>query len=91
MATIHMKQSEVTQDFAAVLKQLHMGVEVVVEQDLRPVAVIRLPTRSGRLISESIASAEASGSRVTLDEGFGKDVEDGIEARQRPWNPPSWE
>ena len=45
MATVHMTQSEVTQEFAAVLKQLHLGVEVVVEQDHRPVAVIRLPAR----------------------------------------------
>jgi hypothetical protein len=25
---------------------------------------------------------------VTLDDGFGKDVEEGIRERSQPWNPP---
>jgi hypothetical protein len=61
----------------------------VIEEDHEPVAVIRSPVRSGRPISECIASAEASGSKVTLDEGFAKDVEEGIRDRQQPSNPPS--
>ncbi|MBV9158094.1 MAG: hypothetical protein JO097_17650 [Acidobacteriaceae bacterium] len=84
-----MTDSEVTSNFAAVLETIRTGVEVVVEQDHRPVALIRSPRRSGRAISECIASAKASGSRATLDDGFGKDVEDGIGDRQEPWNPPS--
>jgi antitoxin (DNA-binding transcriptional repressor) of toxin-antitoxin stability system len=91
MATVHMKDSEVTSDFAAVLAKIRLGVEVVVEKDYRPVAVIRSPLRSGRPISECIASAKASGSKVTLDEGFAKDVEEGIRGRQQPWNPTSWD
>ena len=88
MATIHMSDSEVTSNFAAVLDKVRNGVEVVVEQDHLPVALIRSPKRSGKPISECIASAKASGSRVTLDDGFGEDVEQGIRERQKPWNPP---
>jgi hypothetical protein len=55
------------------------------------VAVIRTPLAKGRLLSECIALAEARGSTVTLDEGFMKDVEEGIANRSQPWNPPSWE
>jgi antitoxin (DNA-binding transcriptional repressor) of toxin-antitoxin stability system len=91
MATVHMTENEVTHNFAAVLEKIRMGVDVVVEQDHRPVAVIRSPIRSGRPISECIASAKASGSKVTLDVGFAKDVEEGIGDRQQPWNPPSWD
>lgn len=91
MVTVHMTESEVTHNFAAVLEKIRTGVEVVVEQDHRPIAVIRSPVRSGRPISECIASARASGSKVTLDEGFAKDVEEGIKDRQQPWNPPSWD
>lgn len=47
--------------------------------------------RVGRPISECVESARASGSTVTLDGGFGADVEDGIRSRQEPWNPPSWD
>ena len=64
---------------------------MIVEQDHRPVAVIRTPLAKGRLLSECIALAEARGSTVTLDEGFMKDVEEGITSRSQPWNPPSWE
>lgn len=92
MATVHMSDNEVTGNFAAVLDKIRQGVEIVVEQDHRPVAVIRLPKRSGRSISECIASAKASGSNARLDDGgFARDVEEGIRDRQQPWDPPSWD
>ena len=91
MATVRMNENEVTANFADVLEKVRRGVEVIVEQNHHPIAVIRSPGRSGRLISKCIASAKASGSKVTLDGGFAKDVEDGIRERGRPWNPPSWE
>jgi antitoxin (DNA-binding transcriptional repressor) of toxin-antitoxin stability system len=91
MATVHMTYNEVSNNFAAVLENIRNGVEVVVEQDHRPVALIRAPKRSGRLISECIASAKASGCKVTLDGDFAHDVEEGIKDRQEPWNPPSWD
>jgi antitoxin (DNA-binding transcriptional repressor) of toxin-antitoxin stability system len=43
-----MTQAEVTRNFAAVLEKIQQGAEVVVQRDLRPVAVIRPPKRSGR-------------------------------------------
>ncbi len=91
MVTVHMSENEVTKNFAVVLEKVRKGIEVVVEQDHHPVAVIRSPRRSGRAISECISSAKASGSRVTLDDGFARDVEEGIRGRQQPWNPPSWD
>ncbi|HEX3744368.1 MAG TPA: hypothetical protein VHW09_10575 [Bryobacteraceae bacterium] len=91
MEQVRMTEAEVTTNFAAVLEKLKHGAEVVVEQDHRPVAVIRPPHRSGRPISECIASAKASGSKVTLDSGFAAEVEEGIRGRQEPWNPPSWD
>jgi hypothetical protein len=86
-----MTEAEVTNNFGAVLEKLRHGAEIVVEQDHRAVAIIRPPTRSGRPISECIASAKASGSKATLDGGFGADIEEGIRSRQQPWNPPSWD
>ena len=46
------------------------GVEVVVEQDHRPVALIRSPLASSRLLSECIALSQARDSIATLDEDF---------------------
>jgi antitoxin (DNA-binding transcriptional repressor) of toxin-antitoxin stability system len=91
MATVHMSDNEVTKNFAAVLDKIRKGIEVVVEQDHRPVAVIRSPKRSGRPISDCILSARVSGSKITLDGGFARDVEEGIRDRQQSWNPPSWD
>ena len=91
MSTVRITEIELARDVHGVLEKVQQGVEVIVEKDHRPVAVIRSPKRSGRLVSECIALAKARGSTVTLDEGFAKDVEDGIRERSRPWNPPSWD
>ena len=91
MATLHLSEAEVAHDLHAVLAKVQQGVEIVIERDHRPVAVIRSPNRSGRPISECIASARASGSHAMPDEGFAADVEEGIRNRQQPWNPPSWD
>ena len=91
MSTVHMNKSDVTANFADVLEKVRNGVEVIVEHDHLPIAVIRRPERAGRLISECIALAEARGTTAIPDEGFMKDVEDGIRERSQPWNPPSWE
>ncbi len=82
---------ELARDIHAVLAKVCEGAEVVVEWDNPPVAIIRSPIPKGRLLSECIALAEARRSTVTLDEGFMKDVEEGIVSRSESWNPPSWE
>jgi antitoxin (DNA-binding transcriptional repressor) of toxin-antitoxin stability system len=91
MGTLHITDAEFARDPYAILAKVEEGVEVIVERNHRPVATIRPPKRSGRLISECIASARASGSKLLLDGGFAADVEEGIRERNQPWNPPSWE
>lgn len=75
MGTLHISDAELASDPYAVLAKVEEGVEVIVERDHRPVATIKTPGRSGRPISACIAFAKASGSKVILDNGFGKDVE----------------
>ena len=91
MATVHMTEDDVARDLHAVLAQAPAGVEIVIEQDHRPVAVIRSPHPKGRPLSECIALAESRGTTAIPDEGFMKDVAEGIAERSKPWNPPSWE
>jgi antitoxin (DNA-binding transcriptional repressor) of toxin-antitoxin stability system len=91
MATVHITEAELARDTHAVLAKVRAGVEVVVEQDHRPVAVIRTPHRSGRPISEIVRRAKERGCTVTLDPEFGKDLEAVIASHQKPWNPPPWE
>ena len=91
MATVRITEAELARDLHGVLAKVQEGVEVIVEQDDRPVAVIRTPHRSGRPISEILRQAKERNSTVTLDPDFGEDLEAIIASHQQPWNPPSWE
>jgi len=91
MEPLHVSEADAVRDFAAVLKHVEAGAEVVIERDAQPFAVVRSAAPVRRTISQCIALAKARGSTVTLDEGFTKDVEEGITSRSQPWNPPSWE
>ena len=91
MEQVRMTEAEVTSNFAAVLEKLKQGDEVVVEQDHRPVAVIKPARGPGRLLSECIALAEAHGSTATLDEGFSKDLEEIIKSHREPLDASQWD
>ena len=88
--TVRITEADLARDLHAVLEKVQHGSEVIVErEDHQPLAVIRSPQRSGRLISEILQEAKDRGSTVTLDEGFGDDLEKVIASHQLPWNPPS--
>jgi antitoxin (DNA-binding transcriptional repressor) of toxin-antitoxin stability system len=91
MATVRITEDELARDLHAVLARVRQGEEVIIEQDHRPVAVIRPPMRSGRPVSDILRAARERNSTVTLDEDFGNDLEMIIASQQLPWNPPSWE
>ena len=73
----------------AVLEKVRQGVEFVVEQEHRPVAVIKASKPAGRLISDVLADLKARGSTAVMDDEFARDVKEGIKANREPWNPPS--
>lgn len=95
MSTVRITEIELARDVHAVLEKVQQGIEVIIEQDHRPVAVIKTPPAPGRKISECIALAKAYedklGYRPIPDPDFAKDVEEGIAARSQPLNPPSWD
>ena len=75
MARVRITETELARDIHGVLAKVQEGIEVIVEQDHRPIAVIRLPHRSGRPIAEIVRQAKERNSGVTLDPDFGKDLE----------------
>lgn len=89
---IHVSDEEASRDFASLLDRVRAGAEVIIERGSLPVAVVR-PAEAprGRLLSEILVLAEARGSTVTLDGGYARDVEEGIESHREPLNPPSWD
>jgi antitoxin (DNA-binding transcriptional repressor) of toxin-antitoxin stability system len=95
MLRVHMTEAEAARDFHAVIERVREGAEVVVEQDNRPVAVIRAPQGPGRPIAECIAIAKAYEERLghapIPDEDFAKDVEAGIEAHREALDVSAWD
>jgi len=84
---IHIPEQEAASNFASVLARVRTGVEVIIESDARAVAVLRPAGVSpGRLLSESIAMAEAHakelGYEPTMDPDFAADLEEIINNRK---------
>jgi antitoxin (DNA-binding transcriptional repressor) of toxin-antitoxin stability system len=95
MAQVHMTEAEVASDFAAVLRKVGHGEEVVVDRNGEPVALIKPAAgERDRLLSESIAIArkieKERGYTSVPDPDFANDLEDIVRNRQI-WNPTSWE
>ena len=91
MSTVRITETELARDVHAVLEKVRQGIEVIVEREHRPVAVIKAPKTAGRLISEVLADLKARGSMAVMDDEFARDVEEGIKEHREPWNPPSWD
>lgn len=97
MATVHMSEAEVARDLHAVLAKVQQGIEVVIEQDQRPVAVLKAPQAGGpgRKLSECIALAKAYEEKLGYapipDADFAKDVQEGIDSRRDSFEPPAWD
>jgi antitoxin (DNA-binding transcriptional repressor) of toxin-antitoxin stability system len=92
---IHISEAEATRDFASLLERVRAGAEVVIEKDALPVAVVRAAdVPRGRLLSESIALAEAHakelGHEPTMDEDFAGDLKEIINSR-KPRDLSAWD
>jgi antitoxin (DNA-binding transcriptional repressor) of toxin-antitoxin stability system len=86
MATVRITEAELARDIHGVLAQVQEGVEVIVEQDHRAVAVIRTPQGPGRKISECIAHARAYEEKLGYapvpDPEFANDVQTARDAHR---------
>jgi antitoxin (DNA-binding transcriptional repressor) of toxin-antitoxin stability system len=92
---IHVSDAQAANDFGSLLDKVRNGAEVVIEHDGRPVAVVRAAEQPrGRLLSESIALAEAhskeSGSEPAIDAEFAADLREIINTR-KPRDLSAWD
>ena len=72
--TVHMTEAELARDLHRVLEKVRQGVEVVIEEDHRPVAVIKEPLLRGhasgagaqarKRCQNSLLTAASSGSAL---------------------------
>ena len=77
---IHVSETEAIHDFAAVLRHIESGSDVVVDRETGPVAIIRPVPPRGRSLSECLRLA--AGSNATLDPRFSADLEDLIRSHE---------
>jgi hypothetical protein len=52
MVTVHLTEAELAQDVHAALDKVRHGMEIVIDDDRRAVAVIKIPKAQGSMISE---------------------------------------
>ena len=90
MATFHISEAEAARDFAGLLARVRAGAEVVIEEDSRPVAVLRSPDLPGSTIEERIAMLPEDSPAIS-DEDFANDVAAAVAAHRESLNPPEWD
>lgn len=88
---IHISETEAASNFADVLARVRTGVEIVIGDEARPVAVVRPAEPHIRLLSESLRLAKEHASTATLDEDFARDLEAAINSHREPLNPLAWD
>ena len=89
MATFHISEAEASGDFAALIARVRSGIEVIIESNAQPIAVMRSPEPPSRTIEECIALLPEH-SPARMDDDFARDVESAIQSHRDPLNPPTW-
>lgn len=95
MAVTHIAETEAARDLAGLLARVRAGEEIVIERESSPAVVLRVADEPrGRLLSESIALAEAHakelGYEPRMDPDFAADLEEIIRNR-KPRDTSAWE
>lgn len=90
MATFHISEADAVREFAGLMARVRAGAEIVIEDESRPVAVLRSPAPPRRTIEECIAILPVD-SPATIDEDFASDVAAAVASHREPLNPPAWD
>jgi len=88
---IHISEEEAAAtSVGKLLAHVRAGAEVVIENGMRPVAVLHPADSVPRMISECIALLPED-STATIDPDFAKDVAAAVEQHREPLSPPTWD
>jgi prevent-host-death family protein len=83
MEVLRITEAELVRDVHAVLEKVQKGAEIVIEQNSRPVAVLRAAAPRRRKLSE-IAASLSEQSSATVDPDFAADVQEFIDNHREP-------
>ena len=88
---IHISEEEAAMtNVATLLVHVRAGAEVIIENGMRPVAVLHPAEPVPRTISECIALLPED-STATIDPDFARDVAAAARGHREPLNPPTWD
>jgi antitoxin (DNA-binding transcriptional repressor) of toxin-antitoxin stability system len=95
MAIVHIPESEAARDLPGLLARVRAGEEIVIEKEASPAVLLRVAVEPrGRLLSESLALAEAHAKEIgfdpVMDPEFAADLEDIIRNR-KPRDTSEWD
>jgi len=90
MSSLHLTEAELMRDLASALDRVQSGIEIVIERNARPLAVLRAAEPRRRKLSEIAASLSAQ-STATLDGSYAADVQSFIDRHREPLHPPEWD
>ncbi len=90
MVQVRISDLEIAGNFAAALAKVRQGMEVIVEHEHQPVAVLRAMEREPRTISEILALMPKESTGV-MDAEFARDIEAVIEGHREPVDASNWE
>jgi antitoxin (DNA-binding transcriptional repressor) of toxin-antitoxin stability system len=95
MATVHIPESEAARDLPGLLARVRAGEEIVIEKEDSPAVLLRVSIEPrGRLLSESLALAEAHAKEIgfesVMDPEFADDLED-ILRNRKPRDTSAWD
>ena len=92
MAVIHISRAEAAGNFDGLISRAGNGDEILIESNARVVArLVPGEALRPRLLSESLRILKERASKVTLDGDFERDLNDVINSRREPLNPPAWD
>jgi len=88
---IHLSEAEAAgTNFTTLLARVRAGTGIIIENEKRPVVIIRAVEPARRTIFECIALMPDD-STATIDSDFSKDVRAAVESQAEPLNPPAWD
>jgi antitoxin (DNA-binding transcriptional repressor) of toxin-antitoxin stability system len=90
MGELHLTDLEVAQNFSAVLEKVRQGLEVVVEHDHQPVAVLRPAVAPRRRVSQ-VLELTPKDSTAVMDADFARDIQAAIDGHREALEPPAWD
>jgi hypothetical protein len=90
MVQVHMTEAEIAGNFAAAMEKVRQGLEVVVEFEHQPIAVLKAADPPRRTIAEILVRIPKDSTGRT-DEDFAADVAAAVEAHREPLDASKWD